>query len=368
MEPKTNSWLQRKMGKSKAKRVLLNTVLSLCIIAMVTVFLAGCALQGVVQQVLNPLGLGGIQTITIPATELGYNRGELVIRLNWRFFKCGGDDTYSNWWIQIENTWVRLFDCSPDPVGFGNEFEAWCDDFDLYTRFTWRENTLQLEDWYANCSGFGFDISGIPDEIEQWFFGYAEDMFMEEIRDEIMSQINPILQNQQICALPCYQAEYFPFTRQGGYTDMTHGEHGCPNTGWAANLSTSQVGSSGERYANIVTNMYGADLGKKYPGLKVTLKAMVKKRAGADSNQTFGKLTVRPTWFMPPTIAEIEFKPSMFPNDYQWYYFTVNYNGGLINQKVWSDVLIDFKDENGAYTGIEWIKVDYVRFHLFNWD
>ena len=170
--------------KGRYLRMLVSTLSIICILGVTLLFSAGCA-QNVIGWVVRTFG-PEYMVKTIPSTELGYQWGNgLVLEMNFRNFGCGGDDVYSNWWVQFTDVRAFLHDSYPDPLGLGMVFHTWCDDIDYYARLAWQGNSLVLDHHHANCSGFGFDIHGIPDEIEQWFFDYAKPMFMEEVLDAI---------------------------------------------------------------------------------------------------------------------------------------------------------------------------------------
>ena len=350
--------------------------LTLCLLGASLTFWAGagCTFLGrPPQHIVNALvPLLGIQQVEIPATELGYRRGKLVIRLDFRYFRCGGDDAYSNWWIDLDNTWLRLFDAYPDPQ-WHSGFEFWCDDLDLHTRYVWNKTTLQLEDWHAHLHGYGVDVNNVPDELEQGHFDEVKDGLVAAVRDEVLKRVDEVLKSQQFSALPVFQAdwigggrEYFYF--DCGYEDTSVGENGCPNTGWAWNDRHCFVQGKRKTGSFGTVPFLGLDLGHHYPSLKVTVKAMIERMPGADPNQTFGYISLGPNPFLADRDRKLELKPGMFPQDRKWYYFTITYNGGLLSQMHQFKMEFDFTNQDGVSTGLKWIKVDYVRSHLYDWD
>nr|RJP34291.1 MAG: hypothetical protein C4536_02960 [Actinomycetota bacterium] len=189
-------------------------------------------------------------------------------------------------------------------------------------------------------------------------------MIMEEVLGAIEDVISEYITQEKLSNISVLQAEYQPLFRNGGWVDEAYGDNYYKDVGWAANLNTSVSGSSGSRFAYLNTSTQGIDIGEQPPLMFVNLRVMVKKRPGADPNTPFGYLIVKPTWVLPPTYARIDLKPSMFPVDYKWYNISVPYTGGAFGTDlVWVTLNADFIDSSGAYTGIDFIKVDYVRFH-----
>lgn len=352
-----------KKKKGRTSQAILSTFLIICILGVSLLFSAGCA-QNVIGWVVRTFV--PYQVIEIPSTELGFQWGNgLVLEMNPRNFGCGGDDVYSNWWVQFTDVRAFLHDSYPDPLGLGMVFHAWCDDIDYYARLAWQGNSLVLDHQHAFCNGFGFDIHGIPDEIEQWFFSYAKPMFMEEVLDAIKDKIEEYITQEKLSNIFAQQSEYCgdtwissPYPR-GGVIDETHGDNYYKDVGWASSAGTAYPHMFVMPYSPSVRLAYfcdkSIDLGKEYSSFKVTLKAMVLKRPGADPNQPFASLNVGGGQ------AVISLKPSMFPQDIKWYTFTATYNGPPVRT---TDFLFmaNFVDAYGNYYGADWIKVDYVRF------
>jgi len=352
-----------KKKKGKTSQAILSTFLIICILGISLLFTAGCA-QNVIGWAVRTFV--PYQEVHIPATEFGLDAGELVLRLDFKNFGCGGDDVYSNWWINYTDIWARLFDARASVPVLGHvDFEVWVDDFDFYSRWAWQGNSLYLDHCHADVSGFGFDIEGFPDEIEQWFFGLIEDMIEDVVKDKIIGVVNDYITQEKLSNIFAQQSEYCgdtwissPYPR-GGVIDETHGDNYYKDVGWASSAGTAYPHMFVMPYSPSVRLAYfcdkSIDLGKEYSSFKVTLKAMVKKRPGADPNQSFASLNVGGGQVV------ISLKPSMFPQDIKWYTFTATYNGPPVRTTGFL-FMANFVDAYGNYYGADFIKVDYVRF------
>lgn len=344
---------------------------------------AGCplddypyALQPVVQLAVN---LIGPQHFDIPAAELGLPHGYLHIDLPFQNFKCGGDDMYSNWWLEMDHIWFRLFDAGMSVPVLGHvNLEVWDSDVKIGLRGSMVGHSLCFESssvWLSD--GFGIDIEHVPGELEQldWLKGWAKDELLDQFDDKVIGEVNKILSKQAISNLPVVQSEFSTDTlpvlpQRGGYTDtefMTKDINGHACYGWAANLAHAVPMPYSPNWKLAYFYDSAVDLGDDFPKLtrlKVTARIMIKERAGSDQNKVFGFMRIGSS----EGGSYIELKPGMFPVDYKWYYITIPYTECRVRRDASVLLNVDFTDQNGVSTGLDFIKVDYVRFHYFDWD
>ena len=367
-------------GKRGFLRLFMHVSLSLLLLAGALMFWAGagCNLsERPPQHIVNALVpiLGGVQDLTLKVKDLGWplDAGDLHIvlrfardtHLNLGGFSCGGDDAYSNWWFELEDTWFYL---NNGRIGSIN-FRVWCPDVDFRTRYVRKGTTLKLEDGYITWGGFDFNIEDCPNWLEDIadifdVKGYITDL----LEKQIFKEIDKALAQVSISKYPVFQFEDKELFNGEGMKVSSDNQNRIEDTytkvcdtgllldmNSARNWNNAKDGWLGSYNANMVGI-----------GPKLTIRVMVKKRPGADPNKPFGYLDITPNLWFSENDRRLIFTPGMFPEDQRWYTFTIYYpwwNAENCNFR-----LHFYLQEDGVNTGVEWVKVDYIRFHKYDWD